>query len=174
MADDIDALQFPIPQREKVLRQVQSQLDAWRLTMPPSEPLVLDFGSGDFAKHGLVEFWIANEVEAGYCGKFMFLFANQTCPCHSHVVKHETFFIVKGRVQLMSGGKTHTLNPGDVFPVPTNEPHTFTAVDKPALVLELSMPCDVHDNQFRDPWAVDWLQCALKGKHKKNNLPDRL
>ena len=69
--------------------------------MPPSQRLVLDFGLGDFKGTGLIECWLANEVAAGYCGKYLFVFDRQTCPAHLHRKKHETFFIAKGRVRMV-------------------------------------------------------------------------
>ena len=51
-----------------------AQISSWGLTMPEVEPLVLDFGLGRFDRIGEIEFWIANEVDAGYCGKFLFVF----------------------------------------------------------------------------------------------------
>ena len=40
--------------------------------------------SREFDRVGLIEFWIANEKEAGYCGKYLFAFDGQQCPAHSH------------------------------------------------------------------------------------------
>lgn len=68
--------------REEALAACARQLRAWDVALPPVEPLVLDFGLGDFYRTGLIEYWIANEIEAGYCGKFLFLFDRQTCPLH--------------------------------------------------------------------------------------------
>jgi hypothetical protein len=33
--------------------------------MPPVDPLVLDFGLGDFYRTGLIEHWVANATSAG-------------------------------------------------------------------------------------------------------------
>ena len=86
-------------QREMILASFLQQIEEWQIALPPVEPLVLDFGLGDFSKYGLIEYWIANEMRAGYCGKYLFLFDGQTCPLHRHTGKHETFFVVKGRMQ---------------------------------------------------------------------------
>ena len=92
------------PQAQRALEAFQQQMTAWGLRAPPSQPLVLDFGLGDFARVGLIETWIANEVEAGYCGKYLFVFDGQTCPMHRHRQKHETFFLVKGCVSMLYDG----------------------------------------------------------------------
>ncbi|OPZ27087.1 MAG: putative D-lyxose ketol-isomerase [Lentisphaerae bacterium ADurb.BinA184] len=134
---------------DEALRRFRRQLRAWRLTMPPAPPLVLDFGLGRFAETGLIEQWIANETAAGYCGKYLFVFDGQTCPRHRHGTKHETFFIVKGRVRMRHGGADRILGEGDVLPVAPGRYHSFTGLG-PALLLEISMPCRIEDNWFAD------------------------
>ena len=131
------------------IRRFDRVVAGWKLAMPPVAKLITDFGLGDFAHTGLIECWIANEIEAGYCGKFLFVFDGQTCPLHSHRVKHETFFIVCGEVQMMLNGTSRRMKPGMVLPVPPGEQHSFTGVG-PALLLEVSKPCIVDDNYFAD------------------------
>lgn len=137
------------PAAERALEACRRQMAAWGLAMPPVEPLVLDFGLGDFQRIGLIEYWIANEL-AGYCAKYLFVFDGQTCPAHRHMMKHETFFIVKGRVRMTCGGSTRQMAEGEVLPVQTAVVHSFTGLG-PALVLEVSTRCDVSDNYFEDP-----------------------
>lgn len=131
----------------RALRAFQKQVKVWRVALPPVEPLVLDFGLGEYEQTGLIEYWIANEACAGYCGKYLFVFDGQTCPEHRHRTKHETFFVVKGRVRMRCGGRSRVMKEGDVLPVPPGRKHSFTGVG-PALLLELSMPCEVADNYF--------------------------
>ncbi len=138
------------PQRQSALVTLARQLETWQLRMPAVEPLVLDFGLGEFYKTGLIEYWIANEIAAGYCGKFLFLFDGQTCPRHHHRTKLETFFIVKGRVRMDYDGRRRELRGGDALPVECGQPHEFSALG-PALILEISKPCVVDDNYFADP-----------------------
>ena len=99
--------------------------------------------------HGEIEFWIANEEEAGYCGKFLFLDDGQTCPGHKHALKHETFYIVKGRVRMVVDDSEIILDQGDVLTMPTGARHQFSGVG-PALVLEVSMPSIRQDSFFDD------------------------
>lgn len=131
------------------LAAFKKQLRKWGLAMPAVKPLVLDFGLGDFYRTGLIEYWIANETRAGYCGKYLFLFDRQACPRHHHLEKKETFFIVKGKVEMNYGGKTFRMKPGDVLPVECGKPHQFRGVG-PALILEISRPCIIADNYFAD------------------------
>ena len=134
----------------RAVARFRRQLKAWRLAMPAVPPLVLDFGLGRFDEVGLIEYWIANEGKAGYCGKFLFVFDGQTCPRHRHRCKHETFFIVKGKVRMRYGSREWIMKEGEVLPVPPGRYHSFTGVG-PALLLEVSMPCEVDDNWFADP-----------------------
>lgn len=123
------------------------QARTWGVALPRVTPLVLDFGLGAFEQTGLIEYWIANEVRAGYCGKYLFVFDGQTCPEHCHQRKHETFLVVKGTVQMRYGTRTRRLSEGAVLPIAPGRKHSFTGIG-PALLLELSMPCKIEDNYF--------------------------
>ncbi|NQU38973.1 MAG: cupin domain-containing protein [Lentisphaerae bacterium] len=135
--------------RDAALRRFEATIAAWGVAMPTVEPLVLDFGLGQFEKIGLIEFWIANELAAGYCGKYLYLEAGQSCPRHRHRGKHETFFIVKGRVRMEYDGEVREMGPGDVLPVALWHYHSFTGLTA-ALLLEVSQPCEIEDNFFED------------------------
>lgn len=141
---------------EQALKNIAAQMAAWGLKMPDVEPLPLHFGLHQFDQTGETEFWIANENAAGYCGKFLFLFNGQTCPFHYHKVKHETFFIVKGTIRmvteklpLVTDHEDRQMHAGDLLVMPPGTGHCFTAIG-PALVLEVSMPSVPMDSYFSD------------------------
>jgi quercetin dioxygenase-like cupin family protein len=136
-------------QRQHALARCRETIRGWGLTMPQGQPLVLDFGLGRFGEVGEIEFWVANEEEAGYCGKFLFVENGQTCPCHRHEVKHETFFVMKGRVRMVVDGEEQILSEGDLLAMPPGLQHAFTGVG-PALLLEVSMPSRRRDNFFAE------------------------
>lgn len=136
------------PARNAAMR-VRKQVESWGLKLPDVAPLVLDFGLRDFERTGEVEFWIANESQAGYCGKFIFVWAGQTCPRHLHRVKLETFFIVRGHIIMEYDGRKLEMRTGDVLRVETSKAHQFTGVE-PTLILEVSKPSIVSDNCFED------------------------
>ena len=161
MNEAIDSMQLQGPKRRESLDNFARQIALWKLAMPPVEPLVIDFGMGDFDRVGLIEYWIANELEAGYCGKYLFLFDGQQCPFHGHKQKHETFFVVKGKVKMVVGGKEQIMNQGDVLAMPPGDVHSFTGIDN-ALILEISTPCLVSDNEFQEPKIAEWLKGNLK------------
>ncbi|MBM3478849.1 MAG: D-lyxose/D-mannose family sugar isomerase [Alphaproteobacteria bacterium] len=135
---------------DRAVREFRAQAAQWQVALPDVPPLVLDFGLGDFARTGLIEYWIANENAAGYCGKYLFVFDGQSCPRHHHKTKHETFFVVKGALAVECGGRQLELREGGRLPIPAGVPHSFRGAG-PALLLELSMPCVIDDNFFEDP-----------------------
>ena len=148
-SDKTMAFQLRGRQRELCLRRCRARIRQWGLKVPEREVLLLDFGLGEFDRTGLTEFWIANETAVGYCGKFLFVFDGQSCPAHHHEVKHETFFIVKGAVEMVAGGRRRLLHEGETYTMVPGTVHSFTGRGD-ALVLEVSVPCLLGDNIFED------------------------
>lgn len=144
-----DSVELQGVEREETLAAVEQQIADWGLKMPDVTPLPLHFGLNRFAEIGEVEFWVANEEQLGYCGKFLFVFDGQTCPYHYHRVKHETFFIVKGSVRMLVGEEERIMREGDLLAMPPGVGHSFTGIG-PALILEVSMPSQLQDNFFSD------------------------
>lgn len=142
-----DSLELQGSAREEAIGRIHKQMREWGLAMPDTTPLLLHFGLDRFAEFGEAEFWIANEEQHGYCGKLLFLFGGQTCPEHYHIRKHETFFVVRGTIEMRIGGAPRALGIGDVLPVPPGAAHSFTGVGN-ALVLEVSQPSVLNDNFF--------------------------
>lgn len=146
-----DTVELQGPEREQALAEIAGYLKAWGITMPPVEPLPLHFGLNRFREVGETEYWIANEAELGYCGKFLVVFDGQTCPYHYHGMKHETFFVVKGRIRMRVNDEDREMAEGDVLVMPPGDAHSFTGLGGPALILEVSMPSISRDNFFADP-----------------------
>ena len=144
-----DDVELQGPEREEALSAIEEQLSEWGLKMPGVAPLPLHFGLDRFTEVGETEFWIANEEEHGYCGKFLFVLDGQTCPHHHHDMKHETFFVVKGSIRMRLGDEDRVMNEGDLLPMPPGTGHSFTGIG-PALILEVSMPSVRQDNFFED------------------------
>jgi len=136
-------------ERKEALKKCYAILKDWKIKMPRVKPLVLNFGLGDFYKNGLIEFWIANEKKEGYCGKFLFVFNHQTCPFHRHNFKHETFFVLKGKIEMNIDGKKSMMNAGNIKVMPQKVGHSFTGKE-PSLLLEVSKPCLPEDSIFRN------------------------
>jgi mannose-6-phosphate isomerase-like protein (cupin superfamily) len=146
---DYDSIELQGQEREEALARVRAQIEAWGLVMPAVTPLPLHFGLHQFETTGETEFWVANERELGYCGKFLFVFDGQTCPFHAHRQKHETFFVLKGAVRMRVNEEERILRAGDCLAMPPGSGHSFTGVG-PALLLEVSMPSILQDNFFSD------------------------
>jgi quercetin dioxygenase-like cupin family protein len=149
MTEDDFPFQVHGPARTEALSRCRSTVADWGLTMPAVEPLVLDFGLGRFGEIGEIEFWVANEEAHGYCGKFLFVADGQTCPYHRHDHKHETFFVLKGRVRVVVDEQEKVLGEGEILVMPPGQRHSFTGIG-PALLLEVSMPSTRQDNFFAD------------------------
>jgi N-acetylneuraminate synthase len=137
------------PSRDEFLKNFHDTIDAWGIILPNTDPLILDFGLDKFSEIGLIEYWIANEVKAGYCAKYLFLFDGQTCPKHCHHAKIETFFIVKGTVDVNYAGETVRMNAGDTLLIESAKYHSIKGVGN-ALFLEVSTPCIIEDNYFEN------------------------
>ena len=148
---DIERKNYQIwgKKRKQALNKFKNVLKKWEITMPKVKPQVLDLGLGNFYKTGLIEYWIANEDKEGYCGKFLFVFNGQTCPYHKHNYKHETFFILKGKVRMKINGKKIVKKQGTVITMPQGSYHSFTGLGN-ALLLEVSKPCKPNDNIFKN------------------------
>jgi N-acetylneuraminate synthase len=144
-----DSFELQGPEREKALAAIQDQIAAWGLKMPPVTPLAMHFGLDQFTEIGETEFWVANDSEHGYCGKFLVVLDGQTCPYHYHRMKHETFFIVKGTLRMKVGEEERVMREGDLLAMPPGVGHSFTGVG-PCLILEVSMPSILQDNFFAD------------------------
>jgi N-acetylneuraminate synthase len=137
-------------EREKMLKKAEEIIKRWGLKMPEVFlPLVLDFGYNDFKNTGHIEYIIANEIDEGYCGKFIFMFKGQRCPEHYHKKKHETFFVLKGKILMEVNGEKIILNEGDVLRMDRYNSHTFKAL-KNSLIIEVSQPSIKNDNFFKD------------------------
>jgi N-acetylneuraminate synthase len=136
-------------EEQKALAGIFEQISEWGLKLPAVTPYPLHFGLGKFYETGETEFWIANEEERGYCGKYLFVFDGQTCPYHHHVVKHETFFVVKGKISMKVGKEVKEMVEGDLLVMPPLLDHSFTGIG-PALILEVSMPSIPNDSFFEN------------------------
>jgi len=154
-----DNMEVTGDEREMVLAAVERQLSEWGLRMPPVEPLPLHFGLNRFREIGETEYFVADEASHGYCGKFLFVFDGQTCPSHHHRTKHETFFVLKGKIRMKVGDAEIVMREGDVQVMPPGVDHAFTGIG-PALILEASTPSSAHDCVFTDPEIDARVQVA--------------
>ena len=110
---------------------------------------MIHFGLNDFIHTGETEFRVANEVEAGYCAKLIFVFDGQTCMYHDHKIKHEMFYVLKGKTKMVVDGQEVIKKQGNIVVIPTGVKHSFIGIG-PCLLLEVSMPCILGDSHFEN------------------------
>ncbi len=149
MDEILKRLELEGEEREKALERCHEIVRSWELKLPDVRPSPLHFGLNDFYRIGEIEFDIINNIEQGYCGKFIFIFEGQICPLHYHKMKHETFFIVKGRVEMEVEGERIVMNQGDKKSISQGTKHLFTGKEN-SLILESSKPDLVEDSIFDD------------------------
>lgn len=88
------------------------------------------------------EDWIHNDER--YCGKVLTLFRHKYMSYHYHKKKHETFYLLSGKVFVTLGDlqdeffriptKMFIMYPGEVLEIPPNTPHSVLALDDSAIM----------------------------------------
>jgi mannose-6-phosphate isomerase-like protein (cupin superfamily) len=90
------------------------------------------------------EIWLTNNQEEGYCGKILYIKEGCGTSMHFHVNKHESFYILEGKLQIdilnTATTKTHskTIKKGEVFCMHRVTPHKLIAKDGPVKFIETS------------------------------------
>lgn len=89
------------------------------------------------------EQWIANNDN--YCGKLLRFVSGKSCSWHYHKLKHETFYIQEGTLDVTFGftddikaAASKALYPGDIFEVPPGLRHRMTAMGGDCVMFEFS------------------------------------
>lgn len=75
------------------------------------------------------EDWIVNVV-GGYCGKRMKLWKDAACSVHRHHDKDETFYVLRGvmQVNLREPDEYHIMGRGSILRIPPGRWHQFIGV----------------------------------------------
>jgi|TARA_R110000824_G_C14874098_1_gene642640 quercetin dioxygenase-like cupin family protein len=90
------------------------------------------------------EIWMANNEEENYCGKILYIKAGHSTSMHFHAKKHETFYILEGKLELelicTASTKKYkkVLNEGEVFTLERLLPHRLVAKDGDVKFVEVS------------------------------------
>lgn len=90
------------------------------------------------------EVWIANNVENDYCGKILEIKEGYGSSMHFHVEKHETFFILSGKLQVdyidtaNAVLKTVIVESGETLEIERNQPHKLIPKDGDVQIIEVS------------------------------------
>ncbi len=132
--------------------QAQRQFAEAGIPTDPTVPIeIADFGLGRYAQEGLALIVRVNEAE--YCSKYMALLPGQACPAHYHTRKKETFFALRGMVELVVDGEAITLAPGEQYTLRPGANHTFRAPHG-AVIEEVSTHDENSDSYFDNPHVV--------------------
>jgi len=137
------------PKKTQIINQIYQITDSWGVNLHNTEGMVVHFGLNRFYEIGETEFLIVNDITNNYCGKFLFVFEGQTCPAHYHKKKHETFFVVKGRIRMAINKEDRVLEEGQMLIMDKNHTHSFTGLTN-SLLLEISNASTRLDNFFDD------------------------
>lgn len=110
------------------------------------------------------ELWIVNSEEADYCMKELTLEQGYQCSDHHHERKHETFYVVKGKVYLKLGDKERIMNPGDFQVVERGQVHCFASLEGTSIMIEGSSHHEEDDSYRGDrkSRAIDVNELRIK------------
>lgn len=84
------------------------------------------------------EVWIANHEK--YCGKILRFNSGAEFSMHYHMLKHETFYVLKGRLELrgydLSDATKHEsiITQGDIIVIPAGNPHKLIALEESEII----------------------------------------
>jgi len=90
------------------------------------------------------EIWMANNKEENYCGKILYIKEGYSTSMHFHAKKHETFYILEGKLELeiicthTTNKHKKVLNEGEVFVLERLLPHRLIAKDGDVKFVEVS------------------------------------
>ena len=92
-----------------------------------------------------------------YCGKMLVLNGpNYISSLHYHILKKETFSIIRGCVELELDGGKQILWPGDTVTIEPQQPHRFRSLSEsePSTILEISTPHSDEDMVRIEPSRI--------------------
>lgn len=102
------------------------------------------------------EIWMANNYAENYCGKILEVRKGGKCSLHYHKLKHETFYILEGKICLeihlveeKNENSFKLLNAGDVIEVRRGCVHRFEALED-SKIIEIST-----HHQDEDSYRID-------------------
>ncbi len=135
----------------EIREQVRSMIKKSNINIFKNSKLEISYHYGLelFDKFGLCMITLYNSL---YCKKLLFLFKNQTHPTQYHKIKKETFFVLYGKIILVSNNKKKmTLKAGDTYTIMPFEKHKFKCVSKNGAVIEeLSSESIKSDSFYED------------------------
>jgi mannose-6-phosphate isomerase-like protein (cupin superfamily) len=89
------------------------------------------------------EEWIVNNDK--YCGKILNLSEGYRCSVHHHEKKHETFYVLSGKVLMENNGAIRLMTQGDVQAVEPFQKHRFSGMEL-SRIIEFSTHHEENDS----------------------------
>lgn len=89
------------------------------------------------------EEWIVNNDK--YCGKILNLNEGYRCSVHHHKKKHETFYILSGKVLMENNGEARIMTSGDVQVIELFQKHRFSGMEL-SKIIEFSTHHEENDS----------------------------
>ena len=108
------------------------------------------------------EHWLVNRE---YCGKRLLLKEGFRCSRHFHKIKHETFYLLSGRVLLELGEETMLLEPGAVVEITPGAVHRFTGLAASEIIEFSTHHMDEDSYRETESGAVPPAEWATLCKH---------
>jgi mannose-6-phosphate isomerase-like protein (cupin superfamily) len=134
---------------EKARKDALSMLRGAGIVLARDEEIeITDFGKGDYERLGLG--LVVRVSEPEYGSKWLTVLPGQVCPNHFHEHIKETFFVIKGDVEMRIGDETVEMRAGDKLTMPPGTWHSFTS-DHGAIIEEVTTRQVEGDSQFEDP-----------------------
>ena len=137
-------------QIENIKSKIIELIKLSKVTLPKNIKLEIShhYGLNNFNKFGLSMITIVNEK---YCKKLLFLINNQSHPKQYHKKKHESFFLLYGKIKVELNSKSFILNPGDIINIPAQVKHFFKDISENGSVIEeLSTTSKKNDSFYVD------------------------
>jgi mannose-6-phosphate isomerase-like protein (cupin superfamily) len=134
---------------EKAKKDALAMLRGAGIVLAPDEEIeITDFGKGHYERLGLGLIIRVSEPE--YASKWLTVLPGQVCPNHVHEHIKETFFVIKGDVEMWIGDEVVGMRAGDKLTMPPGTWHSFTS-DDGAIIEEVTTRQVEGDSQFEDP-----------------------
>ena len=137
-------------QIENIKNKIIELIKASKIILPKNIKLEIShhYGLKNFNKFGLSMITIINDK---YCKKLLFLINNQSHPKQYHKKKHESFFILYGKIKVQLNSKSFILKPGEIINIPAKVKHFFKDISKDGSVIEeLSTTSKNNDSFYID------------------------
>jgi sialic acid synthase SpsE/quercetin dioxygenase-like cupin family protein len=153
---NLDQLQFTENQEDtkliRAVHEIKAMLHEARIALPIDFALEFSHhaGKSEFNKVGAV---LIDCVNRDYCKKLVVQLPGQYHPSHCHKKKEETFQVLSGVMEILIGGRSYKLTPGDMMVVPRGVWHSFWT--ESGVIFEEISTAHHNDDSFYQDKSID-------------------